>query len=254
MRGSMENPLPPLSTEQFEALRLSIKAEGVRHPVLKTESGRVLDGNHRLKIDRKAPVEVVKGSRDWTDAQCAAYAIRVNLDRRQLSPDQRKELRRTQRKIARQLKGEGKTQREIAESMGMARQTVADWLDDTPNAGSGNGSFAQSMRDDLGISNIVPMKVALTGEQVQALNLPPNLTAKKTSSRRKRFVEQHGEHVFELEAIPPATLQRYLREAIDSVIDLDAYNAEVDREKSDAAFLDTVRGRAHAVLANLGAD
>jgi ParB-like chromosome segregation protein Spo0J len=115
-------------------------------------------------------------------------------------------------------------------------------------------SFAQSMRDDFGIDNIVPIKVALTGEQVELLNLPPNLTAKETSSRRKRFVERHGENVFELEAIPPATLQQYLRGAIENVIDLDAYNAEVEREKQDAAYLDTVRRQAHAVLGKLGSD
>jgi hypothetical protein len=115
-------------------------------------------------------------------------------------------------------------------------------------------SFAQSMRDDFGITNIVPIKVALTAEQVEHLNLPPNLTAKKTSSRRKGFVERFGENVFELEAIPPATLQQYLRDAIDEVIDVDAYNAEIDREKQDAAFLDTVRRRAHAMLGNLGTE
>src|SRR5947209_4478392 len=90
-----------------------------------------------------------------------------------------------------------------------------------PRLPSRRRSFAQSMRDDFGVENIVPIKVALTGEQVQQLRLPPNLTAKKRSSRRKGFVERHGEHVFELEAIPPATLQECLRHAIDSVIDVD---------------------------------
>jgi hypothetical protein len=115
-------------------------------------------------------------------------------------------------------------------------------------------SFAQSMRDDFGIENIVPKKVALTSEQVRQLNLPPNLTAKATSSRRNRFVQRHGEHVFEMEAIPPPTAQQFLRDAIDAVIDVAAYNAEVALEKQDAAYLATVRLRAHAVLGELGAD
>ena len=108
-------------------------------------------------------------------------------------------------------------------------------------------------RVEPGIESIVPVKVALTAEQVEELNLPPNLTAKKTSSRRKGFVERFGENVFELEAIPPRVLQQSLRDAIDAVLDLDAYNAEIDREKQDAAFLDTVRRQAHAVLGDLGA-
>ena len=113
-------------------------------------------------------------------------------------------------------------------------------------------AFAQSLRDEFGVKDIVPIKVALTGEQVESLNLPPNLTAKKTSSRRKGFVERHGENVFELEALEPATLQQFLRDAIDSVIDVEAYNAEVKREKQDAAYLDTVRRQAHAMLGGLG--
>jgi ParB-like nuclease domain len=115
-------------------------------------------------------------------------------------------------------------------------------------------SFAQSMRDDFGIANVVPVKVALTAEQVQELNLAPLLIAKKKSSRRKGFVERHGEHVFELEAAPPSRLQQYLRDAINAVLDIDAYNAEVEREKQDAAYLETVRRQAHAVLGKLGID
>lgn len=115
-------------------------------------------------------------------------------------------------------------------------------------------SFAQSMRDDFGIDAIVPVKVTLTADQVARLGLPPGLTAKKTSSRRKRFVERHGEHVFELEAIPPPTLQQYLRDAIGNVINVAAYNAEVDREAEDAAYLDVVRRQAIAVLGELGRD
>jgi hypothetical protein len=113
-------------------------------------------------------------------------------------------------------------------------------------------AFAQSMRDDFGITNIVPIKVALTGLQVDELNLPPMMTAKKTSSRRAGFVRKHGEHVFELESIPPAPLQQLLRDGINDAIDVDAFNAEIDREMRDAAFLDTVRRRAHEMLGDLG--
>jgi hypothetical protein len=104
-------------------------------------------------------------------------------------------------------------------------------------------SFARSMRDDFGIRTIRAIKVALTSEQVGQLNLPPQMRAKRGSSRRKRFVDQHGENVWELEAAPPDELQRILRGSIDSIIDIKAFNAEVDAEKLDAAFLDGVRQR-----------
>lgn len=102
-------------------------------------------------------------------------------------------------------------------------------------------SYARSMRDDFGIREIVPIKVALTREQVNEMNLPPVMKAKATSSRHDKFVAEHGDDVFELEAVPPAQLQSILRQAIDNVLDVAAYNREIDAEKRDAAHLDGVR-------------
>ncbi len=67
------------------------------------------------------------------------------------------------------------------------------------------------------------------------------MKAKESSSRRDRFVERHGDDVFELEAVPPAELQSIREQAIDSVLDIEAYNREIEAEKHDAAHLDGVR-------------
>lgn len=103
-------------------------------------------------------------------------------------------------------------------------------------------SFARSMRDDFGIAKVEAIKVALTQEQVDALRpIPNNLEKKKGGSRYRRFVEAYGGNGFELEAISPEELQRILREAIDSVLDVKAFNAEIESEKRDAAHLEVVR-------------
>ncbi|MBC8352202.1 MAG: ParB N-terminal domain-containing protein [Planctomycetes bacterium] len=113
-------------------------------------------------------------------------------------------------------------------------------------------SFARSMRDDFGIDNIHPIKAALTAEQVAEHELPPMMTAKTTSVNYDRFVEQHGDDtVFELEALDPSDLQTILTEAIESVIDIDLYNAEVEAEANDAAFLDGVRNTVHEALKSM---
>lgn len=109
-------------------------------------------------------------------------------------------------------------------------------------------SFARSMRDDFGIASIVPVKVALNHKQVAEFELHPNLQAKETSSRYQSFVDQYGTDVFELEALSPDALQSVVHEAIDSVIDTDAFNAELDAEKSDAAWLHDQRQRMHLAL------
>jgi hypothetical protein len=115
---------------------------------------------------------------------------------------------------------------------------LCDWDPEGEDIGK---SFARSMRDDFGIRDVEAVKVALTREQVRDMKLPPEMKAKSGSSRRKKFVEQHGDDVFELEAVPPNRLQEILTEAIDNVIDVDAFNAEVEREKQEAAYLDGVR-------------
>lgn len=109
-------------------------------------------------------------------------------------------------------------------------------------------SLARSLRDDFGIASIQPIKVALTAAQVEAHRLPPILKAKATSVHHRKFTSRYGEDVWEVEALPPATLQAILREAIDGVIDTDTLNAEIDRERRDAAYLDGVRQRLHLAL------
>lgn len=111
-------------------------------------------------------------------------------------------------------------------------------------------SFARSMRDDFDI-NVHPIKVAITPEHVTRFNLPPMMEAKTSSSNHDKFVAEHGKNVWEVEALLPEQLQAELRRAIDSVIDVAAFNAELDREKQDAAYLAGIRATVHKALQGL---
>jgi len=110
-------------------------------------------------------------------------------------------------------------------------------------------SMARSLRDDFGISQIVPVKVALTADQVNRFSLPPRLKAKETSANYDKFVAQHGDDVFELEALPPAALQQALRDAIESVIDRGALNYEIAQERRELRFLEDARRRVRVAMA-----
>ncbi len=109
-------------------------------------------------------------------------------------------------------------------------------------------SFARSMRDDFAIDNIEAVKVAVTYEQTQTLDLPPALDAKPSSTQYRQFVRRYGTKAYELEALPPDVLQEALREAIDNAIHPERFNAQLDAERADAAFLASVRGQVLAVL------
>ena len=77
------------------------------------------------------------------------------------------------------------------------------------------------------------------------------MQAKKTSVNYAKFSAKYGDDVYELEAVAPEKLQTILHEAIDSVIDADAFNSELDAERADAAFLENTRRRTKAALAGI---
>lgn len=103
-------------------------------------------------------------------------------------------------------------------------------------------SFAGSMRDEFGIKNIHPIKVALTHDQVIDFELIPDAQAKKSSAQYAKFVEKYGTNdVFEVEALEPEHLEQILSEAIKDVIDTDLFNQEVLQERKDAAQIAAYR-------------
>lgn len=111
-------------------------------------------------------------------------------------------------------------------------------------------SYARSMRDDFDV-NVHAIKVALTKDQAVEHGLPNSLDAKKTSTNYKRFAAKYGDDSWEVEALDPYILQELLRTSIDDVLDTDAFNAEIDNEKKDAAHLQDARQKIHNILGNM---
>ena len=102
-------------------------------------------------------------------------------------------------------------------------------------------SIAQDIRDaferDFGIEedNIEVYKAALTIDQVIEMELEPSMEAKESSPTYAEFVEEYGiTAAYELEALEPADLQQVLVDAIEDVMDMDAYDAELEAQKKDA--------------------
>lgn len=98
-------------------------------------------------------------------------------------------------------------------------------------------SCSRSMRDDFGIENIYPVRVALTRNQVIELQLPTGGKAKKGYSSYNKYAKLYGDDVYELEAVPPKKLQQMLRDAITLVVDIDALNKEKEQEREDKVAL-----------------
>jgi len=101
-------------------------------------------------------------------------------------------------------------------------------------------SFARSMRDDFGIA-VVPVKVALTIDDVLNNELPSDMDAKPSSPNYRKFVDQYGTRAVELDAAPVKLLQENLRNAISSYLDIDEFNAQIENEKQDSAVIEAHR-------------
>jgi len=121
--------LPPLKTSEREALAADIAINGVMHPVVIDEDDNILDGHHRYEIDPSAPTRVVAG---LSEDEKQAYTIRANLARRNLSPEQGREVAKKQKAIAKRLREATPpwTQQRIATLLGVDRSTVSVWFSD----------------------------------------------------------------------------------------------------------------------------
>lgn len=132
---------------------------------------------------------------------------------------------------------------------GKDRLTLIFLTDFDPDGEQIASSFARSMRDDFGIWRVHPIKAALTAEQVRTLNLPSSLEAKTTSPNYRKFVERHGTRAVELDAMPGPVLAEALQRAIESVLDVAAFNYEVEQEKQDCA---AIAARRQAAIEAIG--
>lgn len=86
--------MPPLSAEEYEALKADIAARGVMVPVEYDEFGSILDGHHRVQICQELGLSnwprLVRYGLD--EAEKRRHARRLNLDRRHLDREQRRTL------------------------------------------------------------------------------------------------------------------------------------------------------------------
>jgi len=86
------------------------------------------------------------------------------------------------------------------------------------------------------------VKCALTADDVERYELPPDFT-KATDSRRASFVERYGDVAVELDALPAEVLTARLRREVAARIDADALNAVRAQELRERARLTAVLER-----------
>ena len=104
-------------------------------------------------------------------------------------------------------------------------------------------AMKRTFLDDHGVEVDV-RRVALTPEQVEKYILPSDPdAAKKTDPNYNAFISEYGpgQHAVELDALHPQDLQDVLRTALGQTYDMEAYNANAERELYEYNIIKAVR-------------
>jgi hypothetical protein len=86
--------------------------------------------------------------------------------------------------------------------------------------------------EEFGVENLLVEKVALTMDQVDRYDPPPN-PAKITDSRARAYIKRYGDKSWEVDALPPDVLAKLIREAVGKLVDMPKMKEIEAREESD---------------------
>lgn len=93
-------------------------------------------------------------------------------------------------------------------------------------------------------------RVALTMEQVQTYNPPPN-PAKLTDSRCGKYMDEFGDESWELDALEPQMMTNLIRNEVTALRDDDIYWAVCEREKAEKKELQMISNRYDEAVSHL---
>jgi hypothetical protein len=129
--------LRPLTPVERDGLKASIRALGVRDRIHVDENDGLIDGANRLEIAveeglTEVPIEVHRG---LTHQQKRALAEDLNVQRRQLSPEDRQRMRAERIERVAEKRQQGMSQRAIAEEEGISQKQVRRDLEEATESG-----------------------------------------------------------------------------------------------------------------------
>lgn len=123
--------LPRLSDDEYTSLEKSIREHGIQVPIVVDENGSVIDGHHRKEIaDRLGIICPRNTARDLDETGKRTLACSLNLDRRHLNREQKREV------IAKSLMADPQlSNRQHAERVGAHHTTVGTIRDSLESTG-----------------------------------------------------------------------------------------------------------------------
>jgi hypothetical protein len=166
--------MPALAEDDRDALERSIRTHGIQVPIIVDENGDIIDGHHRREIADRLHLDCpVIHEMGKSEAEKIALSISLNVDRRQLTREQKREV------ISASIKAEPElSNREHARRTGADDKTVA------------------VVRDDLASRAEIPHVSERTdslGRQQPASKPIVSITSRKSESITENFDAVTGE-------------------------------------------------------------
>lgn len=98
--------------------------------------------------------------------------------------------------------------------------------------------MVRDVRDRLHLfgAELTVKKIALTMTQVQRYAPPPN-PAKVSDPRAVEYIKKHGDSSWEVDALPPQTLNQLIRNELDQLVDRDLMDEVIEQEEKDKELL-----------------
>lgn len=123
--------LPPLTDQEYADLKADIDANGIEQPIIVDDLGQIIDGHHRAQIADELGIDCPCETRvmDSEDAK-RDLALRLNVHRRSLTREQKRELLANLIKAAPE-----KSDRQHAAAVGVSHHTASAVRGDLESGG-----------------------------------------------------------------------------------------------------------------------
>ncbi len=78
--------------------------------------------------------------------------------------------------------------------------------------------------------------LGITRKQIEKYSPPPN-PAKITDPRADKYIAEHGNISWEVDALTPSMLNQLIKKNVEKLIDMDLFNKQIEKEEEDKAKL-----------------
>jgi len=113
-------------------------------------------------------------------------------------------------------------------------------------------AIQKTLNNEMDLDTIEFKRIALLRDDIFTYNLPHNPGAlKKTDTRAKKHVERYGELAVELDALRPDVLEGKIRNAIESELDMDIFNAQVRKKEVEIDMLNRLKKQIETLVSDV---